>query len=164
MAVYQVHTYMLLTLYPWRGRRGISDIPPRYPHYLAIRNSAEVTGGKSIVFWWQTIRYIHTCYSRFIPEGVAEASQIFLRDTHITKLSEIVQSWQVVSPSSSDRSLSGVSAVNLIISCESLTQNGNIVKYKYYKTPMSSALRKRLFSRFHIVCGKLLRRLYRRED
>jgi hypothetical protein len=31
--------------------------------------------------------YIHTYHSRFIPEGVAEVSQIFLRDTHVlTKL------------------------------------------------------------------------------
>jgi hypothetical protein len=27
--------------------------------------------------------YIHTYYSRVIPEGVAEASQIFLQDTHV---------------------------------------------------------------------------------
>jgi hypothetical protein len=27
--------------------------------------------------------YIHTYYSRFIPEGVAQASQIFLRVTHV---------------------------------------------------------------------------------
>jgi hypothetical protein len=27
--------------------------------------------------------YIHTYRSRFIPEGVAEASQIFIRDTHV---------------------------------------------------------------------------------
>jgi hypothetical protein len=27
--------------------------------------------------------YIHTYHSRFIPEGVAELSQIFLRDTHV---------------------------------------------------------------------------------
>jgi hypothetical protein len=26
---------------------------------------------------------IHTYHSRFIPKGVAEVSQIFLRDTHI---------------------------------------------------------------------------------
>jgi hypothetical protein len=29
------------------------------------------------------INYIHTYHSRFIPEGVAEASQIFLRDAHV---------------------------------------------------------------------------------
>jgi hypothetical protein len=27
--------------------------------------------------------YIHTYHSRFIPEGVAELSQIFPRDTHV---------------------------------------------------------------------------------
>jgi hypothetical protein len=27
--------------------------------------------------------YIHTYHSRFIPDGVAEVSQIFLRDTHV---------------------------------------------------------------------------------
>jgi hypothetical protein len=27
--------------------------------------------------------YIHTYHSRFIPERVAEVSQIFLRDTHV---------------------------------------------------------------------------------
>jgi hypothetical protein len=30
-----------------------------------------------------TYIYIHTYHSRFIPEGVAEVSQIFLRDTHV---------------------------------------------------------------------------------
>jgi hypothetical protein len=28
------------------------------------------------------LKWLHTYHSRFIPEGVAEASQIFLRDTH----------------------------------------------------------------------------------
>jgi hypothetical protein len=27
--------------------------------------------------------YIHTYHSHFIPEGVAEASQIFFRDAHV---------------------------------------------------------------------------------
>jgi hypothetical protein len=30
-----------------------------------------------------THTYIHTYHSRFIPEGVAEVSQIVLRDTHV---------------------------------------------------------------------------------
>jgi hypothetical protein len=29
------------------------------------------------------IKYIHTYHSRFIPEGVSEASQIYLRDAHV---------------------------------------------------------------------------------
>jgi hypothetical protein len=31
----------------------------------------------------ELLSYIHTYHSRFIPEGVAEVSQIFLRDTHL---------------------------------------------------------------------------------
>jgi hypothetical protein len=27
--------------------------------------------------------YVHTYHSRFIPKGIAEASQIFLRDAHV---------------------------------------------------------------------------------
>jgi hypothetical protein len=34
--------------------------------------------------------YIHTYHSRFIPEGVAEVSQIFLRDIHVLpKLADV---------------------------------------------------------------------------
>jgi hypothetical protein len=47
-------------LYPQSCSRGISYIPSRRPHI-----------------------YLHTYHSRFIPEGVAEVSQIFLRDTHV---------------------------------------------------------------------------------
>jgi hypothetical protein len=32
-------------------------------------------------------KYIHTYHSRFIPKGVAEASQILLRGPHFTKIS-----------------------------------------------------------------------------
>jgi hypothetical protein len=35
-----------------------------------------------------TLVHIHTYHSRFIPERVAEASQIFLRDAHV--LSKLV--------------------------------------------------------------------------
>jgi hypothetical protein len=31
-----IHTYIPLTLYPRRGSRGISNIPPRYPHFTKI--------------------------------------------------------------------------------------------------------------------------------
>jgi hypothetical protein len=30
-----------------------------------------------------TFEYVYTYHSRFIPEGVAEASQIFFGDTHV---------------------------------------------------------------------------------
>jgi hypothetical protein len=44
-------TYIPLTLYPRRGSRGVSDIAPMptfYQNYLALRNTADVTGGKPI--------------------------------------------------------------------------------------------------------------------
>jgi hypothetical protein len=31
-----IHTYIPLTLYPRRGSRGISDIPPRHPRFTKI--------------------------------------------------------------------------------------------------------------------------------
>jgi hypothetical protein len=43
------NTYIPLTVYHRRGSRGISDIAPRptfYQNYLAVRNAADVTGGK----------------------------------------------------------------------------------------------------------------------
>jgi hypothetical protein len=33
--------------------------------------------------WLYIETYIHTYHSRFIPVGVAEASQIFLQDAHV---------------------------------------------------------------------------------
>jgi hypothetical protein len=50
----------------------------RNPNELLIRGTAKTT---SIIF--ARISYIHTYHSRFIPGGVAEVSQIFLRDTHV---------------------------------------------------------------------------------
>jgi hypothetical protein len=55
---FYIHTYIPLTLYPRRGSRGISDIAPRptfYQNYLAVRNTADVTGGKPIAVWSQSI-------------------------------------------------------------------------------------------------------------
>jgi hypothetical protein len=47
-----IHTYIPLTLYPRRGSRSIPDIPPRHARFtkklLAMRNTADVTGGKPI--------------------------------------------------------------------------------------------------------------------
>jgi hypothetical protein len=64
--------------------------------------------------------YIHTYHSRFIPEGVAEVTQIFFRDTHV--LSKLV-SYQ--EHCRSDRwqahravllqSISGVSDINPLV-------------------------------------------------
>jgi hypothetical protein len=47
-------------LYPRRVSRHISDIPPRRPRFtnqndLAMRNTADVSGGNPITVWWQSI-------------------------------------------------------------------------------------------------------------
>jgi hypothetical protein len=44
--------YIPLMHYSRRGKRGISNIPPRctfYQNYLARMNTADVTGGKPII-------------------------------------------------------------------------------------------------------------------
>jgi hypothetical protein len=53
-----VHTYIPLTLYPRRGSRGISDILPRHPRFtkfIAMRNTADVKGGKPIAVLLQSV-------------------------------------------------------------------------------------------------------------
>jgi hypothetical protein len=50
---------------------------------------------------------LHTYHLRFIPKVVAELSLIFLRRSHFDKMTslwELLQTWQVVCPSPSDRS------------------------------------------------------------
>jgi hypothetical protein len=50
--LYYIIMYIPLTLYSRRSRRGISDIstktPIFYQNYLAMRNTADMTGGKPI--------------------------------------------------------------------------------------------------------------------
>jgi hypothetical protein len=46
------------TLYPRRGSRGVSNIPPRHPRfqkYLAMSNIGDVIGGKPIAGWSESI-------------------------------------------------------------------------------------------------------------
>jgi hypothetical protein len=50
-----MHTYIPLTLYPRRGSRGISETPTFYQNYLAMSNTAYVTGGKPIAVLLQSI-------------------------------------------------------------------------------------------------------------
>jgi hypothetical protein len=57
------YTYIPLMLYPRRGSRGISNIPPRHPRFTKISliamwlggNTADVTGGKLIAVLLQSI-------------------------------------------------------------------------------------------------------------
>jgi hypothetical protein len=62
---------------------------------------------------------LHTYHSRFIPEGVAETSQIFLRDTHI--LSKLLATRNTADVTGGktiailSQSISGVSDVNPLV-------------------------------------------------
>jgi hypothetical protein len=49
-----IHTYILLTLYPRRDSRGISDIAPRHPRFTKISELADVIGGKPIAVLLQS--------------------------------------------------------------------------------------------------------------
>jgi hypothetical protein len=53
-----IHYYIPFMLYPRRVSRGISGIPPRHPrftNYLAMSNTADITGGKPIAVLLQSI-------------------------------------------------------------------------------------------------------------
>jgi hypothetical protein len=66
-------------------------------------------------------KYIHTyTYSRLIPEGVAEVSQIFLRDTHVLPKFELAM--RITADVTGDKpiavllqSISGLSAINPLV-------------------------------------------------
>jgi hypothetical protein len=51
-----IHTYLILTLYPRKGNRDITDIerPTFYQNDLAMRYTADVTGGKPIAAYVQS--------------------------------------------------------------------------------------------------------------
>jgi hypothetical protein len=56
--VSRIHTYIPLTLYPRRGSRDISDSAPRRPRFTKITllwGIPDVTGGKPIAVWSQSI-------------------------------------------------------------------------------------------------------------
>jgi hypothetical protein len=53
-----------------------------YQAFTAMPSGALYTNKYNMISL-ETRNYIHIYHSRFIPEGVAEASQIFLRDAHV---------------------------------------------------------------------------------
>jgi hypothetical protein len=65
-------TYIPLTLYPRRDSKYITDIPPRRQNDLAMRNTADVTGGKSIavflrcIFCWSFSRLLRDHWKKGI--------------------------------------------------------------------------------------------------
>jgi hypothetical protein len=70
------------------GARGAALQRLQPPHgRLGLRHSAlGDCHARSVIQLFTksyTYLYIHTYHSRFIPEGEAKVSQIFLRDTHV---------------------------------------------------------------------------------
>jgi hypothetical protein len=70
-------------------------------------------------FFYILHTYIGTYHSRFIPEGIAEVSQIFLRDTHV--LPKLISSRNTADVTGGKpiavllQSISGVSAINPLV-------------------------------------------------
>jgi hypothetical protein len=51
--------------YPWRDSRGVrysSETPSFYQNFLAMSNTADVTGGKPIAVWSQSISGVNAFY------------------------------------------------------------------------------------------------------
>jgi hypothetical protein len=88
--------YISLTRYPRRGSRGVSDIAPRptfYQNYLAVRNTADVTGGKPIAVYLRCKCYLS--YSRLVRHPwKKERGAIFIlsRTAHETLSSSYISS------------------------------------------------------------------------
>jgi hypothetical protein len=78
--------------------------------------------------------YIHTYHSRFIPEGVAEVSRLFLRDTHVLpKLLSYEEHcrrdrWQAIWL----QSISGVSAINPLVAFYDIHGGKRTVLFFYF--------------------------------
>jgi hypothetical protein len=66
--------------------RQLRAMERTYIYFIPSDGSLLLPGTGAVVdlsYWTYLLKYIHTYHSRFIPEGVAEVSQIFLRDTHV---------------------------------------------------------------------------------
>jgi hypothetical protein len=78
--------------------------------------------------------YIHTYHSRFIPEGVAEVSQIFLRDTHVLPIlvsyEEHCRRRKLIAVLL--QSISGVSAINPLVSFYNIHGGKREVLFFYF--------------------------------
>jgi hypothetical protein len=82
----------------------------------------------------KTITNLHTYHSRFIPERVAEVSQIFLRDTH--GLPKLVRNTADVTGGKPMavllHSISGVSAINPLVAFYDIHGGKREVPFFYF--------------------------------
>jgi hypothetical protein len=73
---------------------------------------------------------IHTYRPRFIPEGVAEVSQIFFRGTHV--LQKIVSYEKHCRRDISDLVISGISAINPLVAFYDIHEGKREVLFFYF--------------------------------
>jgi hypothetical protein len=89
----KIHT-IPLTLYPRKGSRGISEFSQRHPRYtkiIALKNIVDVTGGKLIAVWSQSISGVIAIYPlvTFCDIHEIKREELFFfvpnttRDTHM---------------------------------------------------------------------------------
>jgi hypothetical protein len=94
--------------------------------------------------------YIHTYHSRFIPEGVAEVSQISLRDTHVLpKLLAMRNTADVkgVKPIAVLlQSISGVSAINLLVAFYDIHRGKREVLFFYFVSDTTRDTRRKFIN------------------
>jgi hypothetical protein len=88
------------------------------------------------IVYYDSLLTVHTYHSRFIPEGVAEVSQIFLRNTHVlptlVNYEEHCRPWQVVNSSPSYFSLSDASAINPLVASYDIHGGKREVLFFYF--------------------------------
>jgi hypothetical protein len=79
--------------------------------------------------------YINTYHSRFIPEGVAELSQIFLRDTYVLSKLAIKNTADVTGGKPISvllQSISDVSAINPLVAFYDIHRGKGEVQFFYF--------------------------------
>jgi hypothetical protein len=132
-----LHTYIPLTLYPRRGSRGISNIPPRHPRFTKISKLFRASEGT--LSRWSRLHLQSLAHPlqfqgglttgrrpvvKIIAESISQHDEKHVVPTLLSrirvgrrsKLWGTLQAWQVVSPSPSYCSLiSGVSANNPLV-------------------------------------------------
>jgi hypothetical protein len=79
--------------------------------------------------------YIHSYHSRFIPEGVAEVSQIFLRDAHVLPKLAMLNTADVIGSKPIAvllQSISGVRAINPLVAFYDINGGNTEVLFFYF--------------------------------
>jgi hypothetical protein len=85
--IYTLHVYSPRTLYPRKGSRYFSETPTFCQNYLAMRNTADVTGDNSIAIWAQSISDVSAInpFIAFYDERQNKRDAILLHQSRLKK-------------------------------------------------------------------------------